>query len=673
MRQNRRLVPRCDVLEPPFVVFRFGSYESRVRTRELFKHGSKLKIRPQPLQLLNLLLSRPGDVLTREELRQQLWSAETFVDFEHGLNNSVKELRAILGDSPSEPRFIQTLPKLGYRFIAPVEIAEPAVQPASVPRLADDPLAAHSLSVPSVRKFDSAPGSSNTASRITARPRFWRPWAILGLALIFFLLAAGYFPWSHSRNRPQPINRRIMLAVLPFQNLTGDVGQDYFSDGLTEEMIAQLGHLDPDHLGVIARTSVMHYKNNPARVDQIGRELGVEYVLEGSVRRDSDTVRISAQLIQVKDQSHLWSRQYDRELSHLLTLQREISQEISSEIQPALGRPIQSTGADSSSALLAPRSYEAYDLYLKGRYYWNKRTPQGFQEAIDYFLQALAKDPNYAPAYAGLADSYALMSAYYVAAPGEIIPKARAAALKALELNEDLADAHVSLGLIAQNYDWDWQTSEREFQRAIALDPNYATAHHWYAEHLALLGRFDEAFTEMQRARQLDPLSFIMQLDDAVFLYYSRQYGRAIEQFRAVLTSEPDFARAHLICYAYVQQGRFAEALADIESWRRVDVDATQWIESTAAFVYGRRGQKIQARRALEKLQLSNRHHPIDPFVLVGAYVGLGDTNHALAALEKCAEAHSPGLTALKVDPVYDSLRSEPRFRALLHRIGFAH
>ena len=401
MRQNRRLVPRCDVLEPPFVVFRFGSYESRVRTRELFKHGSKLKIRPQPLQLLNLLLSRPGDVLTREELRQQLWSAETFVDFEHGLNNSVKELRAILGDSPSEPRFIQTLPKLGYRFIAPVEIAEPAVQPASVPRLADDPLATHSLSVPSVRKFDSAPGSSNTASRITARPRFWRPWAILGLALIFFLLAAGYFPWSHSRNRPQPINRRIMLAVLPFQNLTGDVGQDYFSDGLTEEMIAQLGHLDPDHLGVIARTSVMHYKNNPARVDQIGRELGVEYVLEGSVRRDSDTVRISAQLIQVKDQSHLWSRQYDRELSHLLTLQREISQEISSEIQPALGRPIQSTGADSSSALLAPRSYEAYDLYLKGRYYWNKRTPQGFQEAIDYFLQALAKDPNYAPAYAG--------------------------------------------------------------------------------------------------------------------------------------------------------------------------------------------------------------------------------------------------------------------------------
>ena len=568
------LVPRCDVLEPPFVVFRFGSYESRVRTRELFKHGSKLKIRPQPLQLLNLLLSRPGDVLTREELRQQLWSAETFVDFEHGLNNSVKELRAILGDSPSEPRFIQTLPKLGYRFIAPVEIAEPAVQPASVPRLADDPLAAHSLSVPSVRKFDSAPGSSNTASRITARPRFWPAVGDPRSRPDFFLLAAGYFPWSHSRNRPQPINRRIMLAVLPFQNLTGDVGQDYFSDGLTEEMIAQLGHLDPDHLGVIARTSVMHYKNNPARVDQIGRELGVEYVLEGSVRRDSDTVRISAQLIQVKDQSHLWSRQYDRELSHLLTLQREISQEISSEIQPALGRPIQSTGADSSSALLAPRSYEAYDLYLKGRYYWNKRTPQGFQEAIDYFLQALAKDPNYAPAYAGSADSYALMSAYYVAAPGEIIPKARAAALKALELNEDLADAHVSLGLIAQNYDWDWQTSEREFQRAIALDPNYATAHHWYAEHLALLGRFDEAFTEMQRARQLDPLSFIMQLDDAVFLYYSRQYGRAIEQFRAVLTSEPDFARAHLICYAYVQQGRFAEALADIESWRRVDVDA---------------------------------------------------------------------------------------------------
>jgi TolB-like protein/DNA-binding winged helix-turn-helix (wHTH) protein/Tfp pilus assembly protein PilF len=647
------------VAEFPFS-FRFGPYESRLRTRELYKHGSKLKIPPQPLQLLNLLLSRPGDVLTREELRKQLWSSQPFVDFEHGLNNSVKVLRAILGDSPSKPRFIQTLPRLGYRFIAPVEIAEPAIQGVPTRAQADNSRSAQSHSALLIREFDA----------VEARARSWRTWALPSVVLILVILVVGYFQRSRSRVPQQPINGRIMLAVLPFQNLTGDASQDYFSDGLTEEMIAQLGRLDPDHLGVIARTSVMHYKHGDKPLDEIGRELGVQYVLEGSVRRDSDKVRITAQLIQVKDQTHLWSRQYDRELSHLLTLQSEIAQEISVEIEPTLGQPGKPADAVQSAALLAPKSYEAYDLYLKGRYYWNKRTDQSFQQAVECFQEAVAKDPTYARAYAGLADSYALMSAYDVAPPSELIPKARAAALKALELDEKLAEAHVSLALIAQNYDWDWQTSEKEFRRAIALDPNYATAHHWFAEHLALLGRFDEAFPEMQRAREVDPLSLIMQVDNGVFLYFSRQYDRAIEQFGAVLDSEPDFPRAHMLAYAYVQEGRFADALADIESWRRVDT--TYWIEGVEAYVLGRQGQPVRARRALKKLQLLNRLSPIDPVVFVGPYIGLGDSDQAFACLEKSVAAHSPGLTALKVDPIYDPLRSDPRFEDLLRRVGLA-
>jgi len=322
-------------------------------------------------------------------------------------------------------------------------------------------------------------------------------------------------------------------------------GQDYFSDGLTEEMISRLGNLDPQRLGVIARTSVMQYKRSQTRPDQMARELGVQYLLEGSVRRDSERVRITAQLVQVSDQTQLWARQFDRELTSLLTLQGEIAQAVASEIKLTLA-DTRWTGAAASDAL-SSAEYEAYDLYLKGRYFWNKRTAQGFQQAIEHFGQAAAKDPTYARAYAGLADSYALMSSYGFAPAAELIPKARSAALRALELDERLAEAHTSLALISVNYDWDWETAEKEYRRAIQWDPNYATAHHWYAEFLGLQGRFEEAFAESERARQLDPLSLIIAVDHAVVLYFARQYDRAIAQFRAVIAAEPNFPRAHMI------------------------------------------------------------------------------------------------------------------------------
>src|SRR5260370_9030518 len=334
-----------------------------------------------------------------------------------------------------------------------------------------------------------------------------------------------------------------MMAVLPFENLTGDVGQDYFSDGLTEEMIAQLGRLDPQRLGVIARTSVMHFKHSQEQLDQIGRELGVQYVLEGSVRRDADKVRISAQLIQVKDQTHLWAEQYDRGLTSLLALQGEIAQEIADEIHLTLGGDHKRIAADPKPAA-SPSSYEAYDLYLKGRYFWNKRTVQGFQQAIEYFQQAITKDPNYARAFAGFADSYALVSSYRFPPQQQLMPSARTAALRALQIDDSLAEAHTSLALITENYDWDWQTAEKEYRRAIQLDPNYATAHHWYAEYLSFQGRFDESFRESEPARQLGPLSLIIAADNGAILYFYRQYDRAIEQFRAVLEMEPNFPRS---------------------------------------------------------------------------------------------------------------------------------
>jgi len=643
--------------------FVFGPYELRSGTRELIKGGTRLKVRPQPLEVLKLLVSRAGDVVTREELRQQLWSSDIFVDFEHGLNNSVKELRAVLADSVAEPRYIQTLPRLGYRFIAPVEVSEALAAPlVSSPARAADLPPALDVSVPS-----NVGGSAERQPAELIGSRRWP--AILAILLLVIVGVASYLQWGRRHSQPKPVSGRVMVAVLPFENLTGDPAQEYFSDGMTEEMIAQLGRTDPQRMGVIARTSVMHYKNNPEPLDQVGRELGVQYVLEGSVRRGSDKVRITAQLIQTNDQSHVWTHQYDREESNLLALQGEIAQEISDAIQMTLGehKPAEANAAVDPHA---PKSYAAYDLYLQGRYFWNKRTPQGLQQAVECFEQAVAKDPDYARAYAGLADSLALISSYGLGPPSEVTPKARAAALKALSLDEELAEAHASLALIAQNYDWDWQSAEKEYRRAVELDPNYATGHHWYAEHLALRGRFDEAFAEMERARQLDPLSLIIQTDNGAILYFSRQYDRAVEQFQSVEKLEPGFPRVQILDFAYAQQGRYAEALADIDVWRRTN--ESDWVWAIRAYVYGRAGQTAEARRALEKLKTIDRRNPEDAFIFLPAYIGLSEKEQAFAALDKSLANHSPGLTALKVDPIFDPLRGDPRFKAVLRKLGLA-
>jgi len=635
-------------------VFRFGPYESRPRTRELYKNGSKLKVRPQPLQVLNVLLSRAGNVVTREELCQELWSSETFVDFEHSLNTSVKEIRAVLGDSPGEPRYIETLPKLGYRFIAAVDSIEPAA-----PVAANVPAPAEDSALPEV------PVSSPAALPRGGALRRWSIVVGICAVLVLALGSGAYYLRFRTLARAQPMVNRSMLAVLPFENLTGEAGQDYLSDGLTEEMIAQLGRLDPAHLGVIARTSVMHYKEGHEQLDKIGRELGVQYVLEGSVRRDADKVRISAQLIQVKDQTHLWARQYDRKLSHVLALQGEIAQDIAIEIQAALGEPKRTVHAHVVSS--SRPSYEAYDLYLKGRYFWNKRTLDGFQRAVEYFQQAIQKEPTYARAYAGLSDSYALVSGYAGIPPRDLRPKAQAAAERAVELDEQSAEAHTSRALVAQNFDWDWQTAEKEYRRAIELDPNYATAHHWFAEYLAQMGRFDEAFVESERARQLDPISLIIAADRGVILYYSRQYDRAIEQFHAVLELDPNFPRAAVLQSAYAQKGMYAESLADLK--RRPN---GPWPLSSLAYDYGRSGRQAEAQHALEELEKLNRHKEVDPMTFVVAYVGMDRKDQALAFLQKAYTEHSIALANLKVDPTYDPLRSDPRFQELLRRIRLA-
>ena len=624
------------------------TFEFDSRSRTFHRDGRVLKLERIPTEILLYLVEQRGELVSREQIAERIWGKGAFLDTDNSINGAIRKIRRALKDDPEQPRYIQTVTGKGYRFIA-----------TAIAR-SEQSIGAHT---PQALPY---PQPQTTGPLIGRWMR--HRWAILAAISVSLLLMIGAWAlWRRSASRTQPVSR-VMLAVLPFENLTGDAGQEYFSDGLTEEMITQLGRLDPQRLGVIARTSVMTYKRRPEQVGVIGRELGVEYVLEGSVRRDSGRVRIAAQLIRVKDQTHLWAREYDREAGALLVLQGEIAQEIADETELSLNDGHQRPSPRHGS--LTPQQYEAYDLYLKGRYFWNKRSPEGFQQAVRAFQQAIAKDPNYARAYAGLADSYALMGTYNLAPASEIMPKARAAALRALAINENLAEAHVSLALIAESYDWDWQTAEKEFRRAIELDPNYATAHHWYAECLSFQGRFDEAFAESNRARQLDPLSLIIAVDDGAILYFSRQYDRAIERFRAALDMEPGFGRAHIVIGAYVQKGQFKDALADIEAWRQTAGDAP-WVWAAEAYVYGRSGDSAKARHALQKVQQVSRSWQIDPTPSLDiAYGGTATNDEWLTWLEKACEERSNVLIDMKVDPMYDRLRSDPRFHQLLRRVG---
>jgi len=636
-------------------IFRFGPYESNPRSRELYKHGAKLKIRPQPLQVLNLLLSRAGDVVTREEFRSQLWSNDTFVDFEHSLNTSIRELRAALDDSATEPLYIETLPRIGYRFIAPVEQIKPELAAISrTPAVVPPALA----------------NAENPASASVVRPR--SRWVVaLALVVVLEFAFGVYLARFRVNPRSTAMPPKVMLFVLPFENLTGDAAQDYFSVGLSEEIVTALGRVDPPRLGVVADSSKSQDKQHPLRADQIGRQFGADYVLQGSVQRESSRFRVTTQLIRTQNHAEVWSRQYDRDSGTVLILEDEIAEEVADEIEPLVNSDSKSSSSTRSVLASTAPPYQAHDLYLKGRYSLNKRTAEGFHQAANYFQQAISSDPNYSQAYAGLAETYVLMSSWHLAPQKDYIPKARSAALKALQLDEKLPEAHTSLALIAENYDYDWDTAEKEYRRAIELDPNYPTARQWHAECLAYQGLFDEALAESERARQLDPLSLIVSADHGAILYYARQNDRAIEQFRNVLDIEPGFRRAHMIIYAYVQTGRYAEALADIANWRRAEDAPETW--AAEAFVYGRWGRHAEARRNLTKFQQLALRKGLDPTPwLILAYAGMGRNDDALSLLEKTHAEHSNLLTILKVEPAFDPLRDDPRFQSLLKSIGLS-
>jgi len=466
--------------------------------------------------------------------------------------------------------------------------------------------------------------------------------------------------------RTVPLPRIESLAVLPLENLSGDKDQEYFADGMTEALIAELGQIGS--LRVISRTSVMRFKGARPQggLEEIARQLKVDAVVEGSVLRSGDRVRITAQLIGAVPERHLWARSYERDLRDVLSLQGEIARAIADEVRAKLTPDVQ-----ARLTRARPVNPEAYEAYLRGRYFWNKRTEEGTKKGIEFFGQALEKDPAYALAYTGLADCYYLLADYRFVPWKEAYPRAKGAATKALELDETLAEAHTSLAVIKGEYEWDWLGAEREFKRAIEFNPNYATAHHWYSDYLGVMGRHEEAIAEIKRAQQLDPLSLIINAVAGYRFYWARRYDEAVEQLRKTLEMDPNFAVAHwLLGQTYEQTGEYQSAIAEYQKGRSAS-GGSVYLVAALGHAYAAAGKRREALKILGELKELSKHTYISPYSTGVIYIALGEKDQALEWLEKAYQERAAGIVILKVDPMLDPLRSDPRFQALLRRMNF--
>jgi len=648
---------------------RFGLYEVDLRTSELRKQGRKIKLQEQPCRILGMLLEQRGEVVTREQLRKRLWSDDTFVDFDHSLNTAIMRLREALSDSSDNPRFIETLPRHGYRFIAPIEEVslEAARQDALTPAPADNPVTEMVMPISQPAPAPQPPAATPIAAPLRPPFRAGRIalfTALLAVAALSLWLLNTRFARSSSVN-PTPPSANKSVVVLPFENLSGDKDQQYFTDGMTDELIAHLAKIRS--LRVISRTSAMGYKGTHKTLSEIARDLNVDAVVEGTVLRSGDRVRITAELVQAASDRHLWADTYESPIGDVLTLQNQVASAIANEIRINLTPEEQSL-----LAATRPVSAEAYEDYLKGRYYWNKRSEEGLSKAIDYFQLATQKDPNYALAFAGLADCYSIIgSAIVGSVPAlDVAPKAKAAALRALALDQSLAEAHTSLATVRFNYDWDWPGAANGFRRAIELNPSYATAYQRYSLYLTAMGRTQESLVQMNRARDLDPLSISTNFSLGWRLYMARQYDQAIEQLHNTLDMDPNFALPRMVLgQAYEQKSAYPQAIAELQKAVAVSHDSPPML-GALGHALGASGNRAAAEQMLGKMNELSKKEYVSPFYVALVYAGLGETDRALDSLEKAVKDRSNAVIFIKVDPEFDSLRSLPRFQSLLHRLA---
>ncbi|HKU23285.1 MAG TPA: winged helix-turn-helix domain-containing protein [Terriglobales bacterium] len=642
----------------PVRLYRFDPYELDRDQKELRKFGIRLKLERKPLQLLLTLLDHAGEVVTRGEIQKLLWGDGIFVDFDKGLNVAVTKLRSALNDSSERPKFIETVAGEGYCFIAEVERV---LANGSAPTSSEEGAAAE-RSVASPALIDTLtpqPEQVSEASDSSGTARWWlqkRRATSVAMALVVIVVAAFIvmrLGWG-GRQRPrqaQAHKGKIMLVVLPFENLSGDPRLEYLSDGITEELSEQLGNLNPQRLGVIGRTSAMTYKHSPRTISQVGKELGVGYVLEGSVRRAGKRLRVTAQLLEVSDQAHVWAGEYDGDIRDLLQTEDEVGRQITQEVgvSVALDSPNRPNHHHPTP--------EAHQEYLLGRYYWNKRTPAGYRTCERYFRSAVKKDPVYAAAYAGWAEC----------APN---PAAQAAARKAVQLDPDSGEAQAALGWVELYRNLDPIAAERALKAAVRLESNYAPAHHTYSGVLQMTGRLQEAIAEEQIAVALDPLWEIARASLAEELSLAGENDHAVEQLRLIFAMDPQFPKAHeTLGLVYLRTGMYKEAIRECQAAEHY---GGYRLRGLLGYAYARAGKKKEAVQALSELQRMEEKSGSGAasYDLAILEMGLGRRDKAMAWLEREYEEHNDdGLLLLKNDPIFAPLRSDPRFQDLLRRI----
>jgi TolB-like protein/DNA-binding winged helix-turn-helix (wHTH) protein/Flp pilus assembly protein TadD len=613
-------------------IYRFGVFELDPRVGELRKNGVKLKLQDQPHQALVKLLERPGEIVSREELRSTLWHEDTFVDFETGLNTAIKRLRETLGDSADNPTFIETLPRRGYRFIVPVEslVSDLPVHP------------------------------SNNAQPRAGLHKLWLL-ASVGVLSAIALLSLGLRGTRKGLPSRRAEQRIESLAVLPLQNLSGDPAQEYFADGMTDELITEVAKISS--VRVISRTSIMQYKATHKPLAAIASELGVDAVVEGTIVRSGQKVRITAQLIQARDDRHLWSENYEGDLGDVLRLQGEVAQAIAGRIQGKL------TPQDTSPPKARPVNPQAYEAYLKGSFFRNKLTEEGLNRSIELLTQASDLDPSYAQSYAALSLSYVYLGIFGFRPSEDVYPKARAVAIKALERDETLAEAHTALADVKKGYDWDWAGAETEYKRALELNASYSLAHGMYADYLSKRGRYEEAIAEAERSRELDPTSVGRTAFLGAILYRARRYDEAIGACQKALELNPNHPNTFwFLALSHEQKREFPKAIAELEKAIQLTQGGPIY-RALLANVYAQAGERAKALSLLDALKAVNRQRYVSPLDIAIVYTGLGDRNSAFHWLEKAYQERTMRIQELP-EPIFDSLRSDPRFRDLMRRIG---
>ena len=639
-----------------------------MRSGDLLKQGRRLKLQTQPFQILAILLERPGEIVPREDLCRRLWPEDTFVDFDHSLNTAVRRLREALSDSPENPVFIETLQRRGYRFIAPVVFVAQLGTEESTSR--PDKPANTIFEIASIDKTPELVGSiAAPAGSNLVRPWPLRSAILVGCAglMIGALMASTVAYFVYKSNEPVPHvkpDQVKSLAVLPLENLSVTPDQEYLADGMTDELIASLAKVK--HLRVVPRTSSMAYKGTHKSLSEIAKELNVDAVVEGTVMRSGDRIRITTELVQIASDRALWAETYESNVDDVLSLQQRVAGAIVSNIQVEL-----TPRERQNLKPYQPSSAEAYEDYLKGRYYWNKRSEEGLTKAIDFFERATKEDPNYALAYAGLADCYGIIGAAIVGTvpASDVAPKAEAAAKRALELDPTLAEAQTSLATVMLNYKWDWTGAETGFKKAIQLDPSYATAHQRYSLYLMAIGRTDESIKEIQQALKLDPLSVSMNFSEGWRLYMARDFDGAMKQLKSAIEMDPSFALAHMVLgQDYAQKSQYSLATAELEIAVRLSNNSAPAVAALAR-VDALAGRQASARAHLEQLKAQSAKHYVSPFYLAEVYSALGEADQAMNELERAYKDRSNSLIFLRVDPEFDLLRSNTRFQSLLQRL----